>query len=193
MVKISAKRKTLIETAMNLFCGYGFNATGIDVILKKANVSKMTLYKHFKTKDDLIIATLEEYHNNTIANIILEIDSLNISSKEKLIKIFDKFIELSKLGEIRCLYLGVLAEFTDRCSAVRKSAIMYKSKMEDYIKQLVKDFNPKQAKSISQLAITLLEGSLVMFQITQSDEYYKNAKEFLNTYIGLIPVNKVLN
>ena len=55
----SPKRDHLVDTAAALFQRDGFHATGIDTILAEAGVAKMTLYNHFKSKDELIVAALE--------------------------------------------------------------------------------------------------------------------------------------
>ena len=57
--KLRSKRDDLIDTALRLFYTQGFNATGIDKILAESGVAKMTMYKHFKSKDELIVAALE--------------------------------------------------------------------------------------------------------------------------------------
>ena len=54
----SSKRDLLINTALELFSREGFHATGIDRILSESGVAKMTLYNHFKSKDELILAAL---------------------------------------------------------------------------------------------------------------------------------------
>ena len=59
-IVMSAKEK-LIESATKLFYSNGFHATGIERILQDAKVSKMTLYRHFKSKDELILAVLRDY------------------------------------------------------------------------------------------------------------------------------------
>ena len=53
----STKRDQLIDTALDLFSRDGFQATGIDRILAESGVAKMTLYNHFKSKDELILAS----------------------------------------------------------------------------------------------------------------------------------------
>ena len=53
------KRDLLLATAERLFYTEGSHATGIDRILSESGVAKMTLYKHFKSKDELILAVLE--------------------------------------------------------------------------------------------------------------------------------------
>ena len=54
----SGKRDHLIDTALGLFSRYGYHAMGIDRILAESGVAKMTLYNHFKSKDELILAVL---------------------------------------------------------------------------------------------------------------------------------------
>jgi AcrR family transcriptional regulator len=57
--KMSA-REVILQTAANLFFREGFRAVGVDTIIKEADVAKMTLYRHFPSKDDLIVAYLED-------------------------------------------------------------------------------------------------------------------------------------
>ncbi len=54
----SSRRDHLVDTALAMFMRDGFHATGIDGILSQAGVAKMTLYNHFKSKDELILAAL---------------------------------------------------------------------------------------------------------------------------------------
>ena len=53
-----SRRDHLVDTALELFIRDGFHATGIDKILAESGVAKMTLYKHFKSKDELILSAL---------------------------------------------------------------------------------------------------------------------------------------
>src|SRR3954462_2737543 len=55
----SEARQRILETADRLFYGNGIRAVGIDRIIAEANVAKMSLYKHFPSKDDLILAVLQ--------------------------------------------------------------------------------------------------------------------------------------
>ena len=56
---MSDKRQQVIETAYALFRRDGFHAVGIDRIIAEAGVAKMTMYRHFPSKDDLIVAVLD--------------------------------------------------------------------------------------------------------------------------------------
>src|SRR4051812_42891031 len=55
----SEARQRILETADRLFYQEGIRAVGIDRIIAEAGVAKMSLYKHFPSKDDLILAVLK--------------------------------------------------------------------------------------------------------------------------------------
>ena len=57
--KKSDARQRMVETAEQLFYAEGVRAVGIDRIIAEAGVAKMTLYNHFPSKDDLILAVVE--------------------------------------------------------------------------------------------------------------------------------------
>jgi AcrR family transcriptional regulator len=60
MVKATrSAREQILEVAANLFFRDGFRAVGIDTIIEQSGVAKMTLYRHFPSKDELIVAYLE--------------------------------------------------------------------------------------------------------------------------------------
>jgi AcrR family transcriptional regulator len=56
---VSAARERVLKTASRLFAREGIRAVGVDRIAAEADVGKMTLYRHFATKDELVVATLE--------------------------------------------------------------------------------------------------------------------------------------
>jgi AcrR family transcriptional regulator len=66
----TSKREQIVDVALSLFYQGGFNATGVDKIVSESGVTKKTLYAHFKSKDELILATLrrrdELFRNNEL-------------------------------------------------------------------------------------------------------------------------------
>src|SRR3954452_2648383 len=55
----SGARQRVLETADRLFYQEGVRAVGIDRVIAEAGVAKMSLYNHFPSKDDLILAVLK--------------------------------------------------------------------------------------------------------------------------------------
>ena len=62
----SKARQRILETAERLFYQEGVRAVGVDRIIAEAGVAKMSLYKHFPSKDDLILAVLKHREENML-------------------------------------------------------------------------------------------------------------------------------
>ena len=56
-------RERIIKTARDLFRRHGIRGVGVDTIAEKAGTNKMTLYRHFGSKDELVIACLREFEH----------------------------------------------------------------------------------------------------------------------------------
>ena len=54
-------REYILEVASDLFLTQGINATSVDAIVAKADIAKVTLYKYFKSKEQLILEYLKDY------------------------------------------------------------------------------------------------------------------------------------
>jgi AcrR family transcriptional regulator len=63
----SVARQRLVETASRLFYREGVRVAGIDRIVAEAGIAKMTLYAHFPSKDDLLLAALQYREKTALA------------------------------------------------------------------------------------------------------------------------------
>src|SRR5262249_62305324 len=80
----SEARKRILETAARLFYQEGMRAVGIDRIIAEAGVAKMSLYKHFPSKDDLILAALKYREEGVLAFFRSAMERHGKRSKEPL-------------------------------------------------------------------------------------------------------------
>ena len=87
-------REHIINTAIELFREYGYHATGVDRIIDEAGVSKKTLYTHFRSKEELLIAALRHYDGVFRNNFMRKVDQLAKSPK----KSFSLFSMLRRIG-----------------------------------------------------------------------------------------------
>ena len=103
----SSKRELLVDTAIDLFYRDGFHATGIDKILAESGVAKMTLYKHFKSKDELILAALrkrDEIFRNDFMNAVA---ARAKAPRDRLLAVFDVLGDwFATRGFSGCIFAG---------------------------------------------------------------------------------------
>ena len=86
---MQSRRDELVDTALRLFYTRGFNATGIDKILAEAGGAKMTLYKHFRSKEELILAALNRRDEQFRNWLMGEMEKASPRPRERLLAMFD--------------------------------------------------------------------------------------------------------
>ncbi len=178
------KKQDLIETAYELFCDNGFSSSGIDLILAKAQISKMTLYKHFKNKEDLIVEVIHYAHQSFVKEVIEKIDKMKISPKSKIIKFVEEVEKLVKKEKnVRCIFINACAEFPDHKNPIHKAALCYKNSNENFIKKLIIAAKIKKADHVNKSISAMMHGALVVAQMTGDKTYYAEIKKVINNLI----------
>jgi len=118
----SHKRRKLLACARSLFETEGFHATGIDRILAQAGVAKMTLYNNFGSKDQLIVAVLEESSSELIERLKDAIAGLD-DPCDQILGIFEQLAEMYDEPSFSgCMFQAAVAEFPDRDSGPARAA-----------------------------------------------------------------------
>ncbi|OWU64428.1 MAG: hypothetical protein CBB60_009890 [Armatimonadetes bacterium Cent15-Ar3] len=121
VVRTSSTRQQIIDTAIRVFSANGFQRTSLDLVAAEAGVSKMTIFYHFKNKEELVIAALQQTHEDTIAHIRGYASAKSGDAKSYLSAVFAALEELSASGNLSNLYMRAVAEFTDDDSAIRQT------------------------------------------------------------------------
>lgn len=95
----STARDKLLDNATELFYRCGITASGVDTIVAESGVSKPTLYAHFRTKRELVVAVLESQHGARRASLEAHLrDRAGLSAQERLSSVFD-WIEGHQRGD----------------------------------------------------------------------------------------------
>ena len=89
-----SRRDHLVETAAELFRRNGYHATGIDRILAESGCAKMTLYKHFRSKDELILAALRRRDEQFRNALMRAVERRAESPRGRLLAVFERLGEL---------------------------------------------------------------------------------------------------
>ena len=112
-------RRRLLDTATRLFYAEGIRAVGIDRIIAEAGVAKATFYNHFPSKDDLVVAYLEEqdrFGRTAVAALPKQ------SPREMIAAVLGRIGEAAVGGGYRgCPFLNAAAEYPDASSPVRRA------------------------------------------------------------------------
>jgi AcrR family transcriptional regulator len=120
-------RTRLLETAYSLFSVYGIHAVGVDRIIAEAGVAKMTLYRHFASKNDLVLAFLELREQRWTRDW-LEAGLVQRSAipRERLLALFDLLDDWFQRADFEsCSFLRTLLEVPDESDPVHRAAVRH--------------------------------------------------------------------
>jgi len=95
LTKKELKREAIIQTALKLFSANGFHKTTIPDIAKALGMSVGNLYNYFESKD-ILAKEIIKYTSNILGQEIRKINSLNISSKDKIKKIVTMYFNMAQ-------------------------------------------------------------------------------------------------
>ncbi len=173
-----SRRDHLVDTALSLFYKEGFHATGIDRILNEAGVAKMTLYNHFRSKEDLIVATLQ-LRDEQFRNWLMEsVESSAKKPHKRLLALFDAIEEhVSKRDFSGCMFVNAAAEYSSRKDPVHRVAANHKKLLLDYITDLAKEAGAKKSADLARQLLVLMDGALVSAQVSGAGENIKAARQ----------------
>lgn len=189
----SIRRDHLVDTALSLFSRYGFHATGIDRILSESGVAKMTLYKHFKSKDELILAALrrrDELHRNWFMR---EVERLAGTPRERLLALFDALETWFQSAEFTgCCFINATAEYADKDDPIHVAAAEHKRLIRSYILELAEAAEAKEAVELTDQLMLLMEGAIVSAQVTGNSAPAQQARSAAEVLISrAIPAESI--
>jgi AcrR family transcriptional regulator len=156
------KRDHLIETAQSLFAREGFKGVAVDRLIAEAGVAKMTLYKGFRTKDELILETLKRRDTHLRNWFMREVTAATTDPKERLLACFDVLETWCGRPDFNgCYFVSALTEFSDEAHPARRAAKEHKRLMLDHIIDLCKATNKDDPEDLARDIRLLMEGATV--------------------------------
>ncbi|WP_413692762.1 TetR/AcrR family transcriptional regulator [Psychromonas sp. KJ10-2] len=184
------RKQHLIDTALILFNKFGYHATGIDLVLAESGVSKATLYKHFRSKEELILAALQLRHEQVVSKLKSKIESnkqdpQNTDSQEDVLVIFDNLNEWFNSDTFfGCNFINVSAEYADPNHPINIFAAKHKQTLVDIIAtQLPPQADPKVTQQKADQIGLLVEGAIVMAHTRGMKQSALIAKEMAKTIL----------
>ncbi|AEG01374.1 TetR/AcrR family transcriptional regulator [Methylomonas methanica] len=166
----SSKQALIVETAYRLFKQNGFYATGVDIIMQEAGISKRTLYKYFRTKNELIAAVLAYYRASYQVHMATVIDAENKSARDNIIAIFDD--AKNWFGDAQfhgCLAVNAMGEFSGKDPAIEDACMRFKRWEIEVLQGLTRQINADKADELAYKLFVLLEGMSAIAQVTKGE------------------------
>lgn len=157
-------RERVLATASKLFYREGIRAVGVDRVAAEANVSKMTLYRHFPTKDDLIVAVLEA--RDEPARAMLAAATSGDTPRDRLLGGFTLLEPwFTSKGFRGCPFMNASLELADPGHPARAVAERHKTATRDQFHALASEAGVADADSLADQLAVLFDGAIAQAQM----------------------------
>jgi len=177
------KRDHLLAVAQRMFCESGFHAVSVDAILEEAGVARMTLYKNFGSKEDLIVATLKREDRMFRQWLASAVEAQSNQSKDRIVGLFhalhDRFASDGYYG---CAFIRASIEYPAPGHPVHRAAREHKEMIRSYLRGLAAEVEGADSMMLSEQLYLLFEGAITASQLHGEPwpaEYARQAAEKL--------------
>jgi AcrR family transcriptional regulator len=171
-------RDRLINTAIDLFYAEGFNAVGLDRVLEKVGVTKTTFYKHFESKDDLVLAAIRQRDaweaaawNRAVHQIAGDDPKATLLA---FFEVLDIWFNDPSFGG--CIFINAAAEFPNPNDPVHQAAAAHKMRTRDQFRDLAVAAGATDAERFADLFAMLVEGTLILRHVHHRNDAARVAR-----------------
>ncbi len=171
------KRDELVQKALLVFYRNGFQATGMDMLVTETSVSKTSMYKHFRTKEDLILAVLRLRDEKFRNWLFRRMEELGGTPGEQLIAMFDALGEWFAQADFRgCMFIKASAEYQEADHPIHAQSAEHKRLLFAHIRHLTNEAGAAVPGALARQLLLLKEGAIVTAHLGHSEDPARDAK-----------------
>ena len=180
----ASKRDELVQKALAVFYEGGFHAMGMDRIAKETGVSKTAIYKHFRTKEDLILATLRLRDEQFRNQILRRMEAIADTPDGQLIALFDALDEWFRESKFRsCMFIKASSEYQDRAHPIHAVSAEHKRLLFNHFHGLAVKAELKDPAGLAHQLLLLKEGAIVMAHMAPDEPHAQKAQQVARVLI----------
>jgi AcrR family transcriptional regulator len=167
--KDSEPRARLLATASALFYREGIHSVGVDRIVSEANVTRATFYRHFPSKQDLVLAYLQSAHDAIEERMALALALED--PKARLIALGEDIAaQLQSPGFRGCAFIKVASEFDDPDEPVRRAVTAHRAWFAEIVRTAFTDAGHVRPNDPTRHFIMLRDGAMVAGYLDGSEQ-----------------------
>lgn len=177
-------REYILGVASDLFSTQGINATSVDTIVAKADVAKVTLYKYFKSKEQLILEYLRQYDDRLWKKLSEVTERSDISAKAKLGALVDAMMDWIADPEFKgfaCINASV--EFPQSENPVHQTSLEFAQTLRSTLAALAQEAGIRSADALALQLSLVIEGTAITERTQRGTGAVEHAKELARTLI----------
>ena len=155
-------RDRILEAAYDLFSQHGVRTVSIEDVVKRAGVSRATVYRHFSSKEDLVLTFLELREQRWTREWVENgARTRGASPEERLLAIFDVFDGWFRRADFEgCAFINVLLEM-DGADPLATASRDYLAKIRTLVRTLAEEAELRDPEAFAHAWHVLMKGSIV--------------------------------
>lgn len=166
----------IIQSAAELFLLRGFGNVSMDLIAEHADITKVTVYQHFESKEALLLLCLRWRLESREANLAAHFRD-RPSSPENVLEIFNWMARKGAGGIFHgCAFIKATSEMANILPEVREMALQAKCLLRKRILSMLHEAGFRHANTLADTLALLLEGAQALSLVEQSVRPFKAAK-----------------
>ncbi len=133
-------RERILDVASDLFCRHGIKAVGVDAIISQADVARMSFYRHFRSKDGLVVAYLERRDEAIRVWFEKQVRWLAPNPRDRPLVVFDALaLHFRSKGYRGCGFINAIAEVANPASDAHGAAAAHKRRFQSWLAKLLRE------------------------------------------------------
>ena len=181
----SGKREVLLDTAIRLFEANGYHATGVDRILEEAGVAKMTLYKHFGSKEELIVAALKRRSEKLQDWLWKEASERGGTPVETILSLFDVLNDWFRSPDFHgCMFIAAESEYEQPNHPIHMACNEHKQRLLTRLTEVAQQAELQQPQQIARQIFLLMQGATVAAHATGEAAFAEDGRKAAETLIS---------
>ena len=178
-------RDIILDVTEKLIYKSGIAATGMDLLVKTAGVSRKSIYRYFANKDELIVAALQRRDLRWMNWFTRQVE-LAPTSGERLLGLFNVLKDWFASDGFRgCAFINTSGETGDPEDPVRQVARQHKQKLLDFVLKLCTEHGVQDPQALARQLLILIDGAITVALITGNPDAADDAQSVARTLLDL--------
>ena len=178
------KRVNALKKTIELCAIHGFHGTGMDKITAATGLSKATIYKYFKSKENLIANALELFSQQSLSHVQALFENTDLTLEEKIALRFEGLAGCIDIESFNgCYFQLAYSEYSSEDQGITEVSAQYKQRTQELLIELFKRHDIEDAELKAKKAGLVYNGLLASLQLTKDAELIELAHQM---FLGII-------
>lgn len=171
-----SKRDELVRKALEVFYREGFHATGMDLLAAETGISKTTMFNHFPSKEELILAVLRLRDQDFRTWMFRRMEQAG-PARAQLLAMFDALSEWFATPQFRsCMFIKAASEYPDPAHPIHAQAAEHKRLLFLRLNEIAAEAGAEDPAALARALLLLKEGAIVTAHLGHEADPAADAK-----------------